>query len=677
MWHFARLLGSATTRLVVVLAVMLGGFGVATGGSASAAASTDVDALAIVNAYRAMSGLDPVTSNPDWAAQAEQHSCYMLLNGIAHDELPDRPGYTPGGDVAGNSGNVAVSSTATDGPREYVNLWMTAPFHAIGILRPALSRTAYGQCAGSESPTPWRSAATLDVVRGLDAASPTPANAVVFPGPGATVPLHRFVAETPNPVELCGWSGPAGLPLIAMMPDHVSVADAALTGPDGPIDTCVLHGPTVGGDVTAAAILDNANAVVVVPRTPLADGAHHATVTSDGGDADWNFTIDRDAVVQATPRSNSDDSAVVTETFELAEPARFTAVDPFRHADSRVPLRVRRLAAGEVTEVVVADPDTVAVSANFVAVSPTDRGYLTLYDCSTNRPTVSSVNYGRREVIANASVVPLQDGRMCLFSKRTTDIVVDVNGYYEPDGSAGFVAITPARVYDSRQDARLAARETREVRVVDGEVSADASAVVLSVVAITPNAAGHLRVYPCGSPTGANISSINYSAHDVRPNVVVTPTDGDGDVCVESLRPTDVAIDVTGYFADDAGDEFQALAPARLLDTRAGGGALNAVTGGRRVAAGATIRLPIAGTRGVPSDITAVSVNVTAVDALGATYLTVFPCGPRPDTSNVNLAAGAGAAASAAMVRLSPDGELCVYARAATHVIVDINGAWR
>ena len=34
----------------------------------------------------------------------------MLANGISHDELPSKPGYTVEGDAAGNHGNVAVSS---------------------------------------------------------------------------------------------------------------------------------------------------------------------------------------------------------------------------------------------------------------------------------------------------------------------------------------------------------------------------------------------------------------------------------------------------------------------------------------------------------------------------------------------------------------------------------------
>ena len=55
--------------------------------------------LTVVNAYRGMSGLAPVTENTTWSAEAQAHSCYLLLNGISHDEVPGNPGYTPGGDI--------------------------------------------------------------------------------------------------------------------------------------------------------------------------------------------------------------------------------------------------------------------------------------------------------------------------------------------------------------------------------------------------------------------------------------------------------------------------------------------------------------------------------------------------------------------------------------------------
>ena len=150
--------------------------------------------LTVVNAYRGMSGLGPVTENSTWSAEAQAHSCYLLYNGISHDEVPGNPGYTAGGDIAGNSGNVAVSSSTSATARNHIDLWMTGPFHAIGILRPKLATSGFGICADAAT-SPWRSGGTLDVLRGINPQGPVPTNATVFPG---QVPRSPSIGSSPS-----------------------------------------------------------------------------------------------------------------------------------------------------------------------------------------------------------------------------------------------------------------------------------------------------------------------------------------------------------------------------------------------------------------------------------------------------------------------------------------------
>ena len=80
-----------------------------------------------------------------------------MLATTPHDEQPGQPGYTPGGDTAGNSGNVAASSSPSATARSHIELWMTGPFHAIGILRPGLKTTGFGMCTGAGNDV-WKSA---------------------------------------------------------------------------------------------------------------------------------------------------------------------------------------------------------------------------------------------------------------------------------------------------------------------------------------------------------------------------------------------------------------------------------------------------------------------------------------------------------------------------------------
>jgi len=621
--------------------------------------------------------LQPVVEEPTWSDEARAHSCYMLQNGIGHDETPGLPGYTPGGDIAGNSGNVAVSSSIEATARNHVELWMTGPFHAIGVLRHSLRTSGFGRCAESETPTPWHSGGTLDVIRGIDSGATRPSTPIVFPGDGATVPLNRFITESPDPLAMCGWTGSAGLPLIAMMPSDATTADSTLTGPDGPIETCTLHEDNVS-DATARSILDGDNAIVVMPREVLVDGVYTATVNSNGGNVTWSFTVDRDAPLSSATVPEPEPEPI--ETAATADEARFEAVAPFRLVDSRDRKGTTRLRAGQVTEIEVAAEDVAAVSANFVVVNPDDFGYLTAYNCTADRPEVSTLTYRPGDVIANQAVVPLKNGTMCVFSLVSTDIVVDVNGFFREGADSTFSPSMPERLYDSREAGQrpLRADEERALDVAGPGLAAPAGAtsVSLNVTVDQPVGPGFLRVYPCGSTAGSEISNVNYAAHDSRPNSVVVPVDEAGRICLSSLVETDVVVDYTGYFSDELGLDFLPLDPIRMFDSRSSLKELNKVTKGARVGSGQVVKVKIAGTRGIPDEATAVSINLTATEAMAGSFLTAYPCGDRPTTSTVNIFPAQTAAANGAMVKLSGSGELCVYTLSPVHVIVDINGVY-
>lgn len=661
-------------RLGLLGTLIAAGIGLVAPGPA--AAVSDDDWLGIVNTYRAMSGLSPVTGNATWAAEATAHSCYMLQNGITHDETPGRPGYTPGGDVAGNSGNVAVSSQVSAGPRKHIDLWMTGPFHAIGILRHNLAVTAFGGC-NDPNGAKWKSGGTLDVLRGLDHSRPRPTTPIVFPGNGVTIPLDRFITESPNPRDMCGWSADdngVGLPLIAMMPSAVSSATATLTGPSGPIATCVLHVGNVA-DPLARAILAGDNAVVIVPQDILATGTYKVSVTTNGGSASWSFNVDPAAPLMPGPPPDLRDTAPVTG------PARFDPVAPYRHVDTRLRQRAVRLPAGKPTTIRVSnDPSVVAVSANFVAVDPSGPGYVTLYNCTRSVPVVSTIGYSPGDVIANQAIVPLKDGSLCVYSKESTDLVVDVNGTYRTSGGSGFVPISPARLFDSRTGrSRVEPGRELVLRVAGADPGAPrgATAVALNVTAVLPDGPGYARVYPCGAPTAAEISTINFWGGDVRPNTVVVPVSDAGTVCVSTTRQLDLIVDVTGHFTDSGGLDFVPLQPIRLLDTRSPYRELNPFTGGQRLRGGREIAVKIAGTRGVPADAKAVAVNLTLTETSGVSHLTAYPCGRRPSTSNANIVPWQLSSANGAMVKLSSEGTLCLYVQHDVHVVLDVNGVWR
>ncbi len=111
---------------------------------------------------------------------------------------------------------------------------------------------------------------------------------------------------------------------------------------------------------------------------------------------------------------------------------------------------------------------------------------------------------------------------------------------------------------------------------------------------------------------------------------------------------------------------FSAASPTRLLDTR---------TAGAPVAAGAEIVVDVRAADGaVP---TAVAVNVTAVGAAAAGYVTAYPSdGARPLASVLDQLPGR-VVANLAVVPVGADGHIVLYASTATHLIVDLLGRWQ
>jgi hypothetical protein len=260
--------------------------------------------LTQINRYRVASGLVPVTSNPLWVTGLLRHFTYLAntpytyLTGQyanLHLENPASPYYTPEGALEGGRSNLAMSSGAP--ATSYIDGWLAAPFHAIGILRPGLTQVAFASANGYSG---------LDVTGGLQYQAPT--QPILFPGPGMTTNLRTYGGEMPSPLQTCGWTdglGTAyGLPLIAMLPATPQTGmTASLTGPGGTVQSsangrlCIVNQhtyrttDTVYGP-TGAQILTGDRAVLLIPRSPLVAGLYQATITQPtGSPITWSFRV--------------------------------------------------------------------------------------------------------------------------------------------------------------------------------------------------------------------------------------------------------------------------------------------------------------------------------------------------------------------------------------------------
>jgi hypothetical protein len=324
--------------------------------------------------------------------------------------------------------------------------------------------------------------------------------------------------------------------------------------------------------------------------------------------------------------------------------------------------------------------DVAAVSLNITAVDADAAGYLTLYPCG-ERPTVSSINFTPSSVIANAVIVPVSaDGELCIASNTRTHVVADVNGWFR--SGSGFTAVAPRRLADTRDgepDGAIPVTKQRyggstvlrlPVTGVAGIPVSGVGAVALNVTAVAPTAAGFLTVFPCGELPLA--SNVNFVRGQVVANAVVAPVSAAGDICVFSNAPTDVVVDVNGWFATGAG--FTAVAPTRLFDTRPSEPQGAVPVEQTPISPSRTLRVRVTGVAGVPTTgVGAVSLNVTVDGPTASGFVTVYPCGAVPPTSSVNFAAGQ-VVPNAVVAPVSADGEICLVSNVSTHVLADVNG---
>jgi peptidoglycan hydrolase-like protein with peptidoglycan-binding domain len=335
-----------------------------------------------------------------------------------------------------------------------------------------------------------------------------------------------------------------------------------------------------------------------------------------------------------------------------------------------------------------------AVAINITAVTPSQPGFITVWPCDVGRPDSSNLNYVSGGAVANSVIAPVgASGKVCFYSDQETDFLVDITGWFpgSAGGSETFVGVTPRRVVDTRNaiggpQVRIPAGGTITIPLAgagmqrsDGSpavIPADTTAVAMNVTAVLPSQAGYFTVWPCGAPR-PNASNVNFTTGSVVANGVVTSLGSDGAVCLYSDQQSDVLVDVLGWFGGGSQPPYTGAVPFRIVDTRnAIGGPTGMITPATpKVVRVGGVTVNVDGTpRHVPTDVSAVALNVTMVEAREAGFATVWPCGtPMPDASNVNFGSG-GTAANGVIAPVGADGSVCVFTSADAHLIVDIAG---
>jgi SpoIID/LytB domain protein len=365
----------------------------------------------------------------------------------------------------------------------------------------------------------------------------------------------------------------------------------------------------------------------------------------------------------------------LTAPADLPAGAGFTPVAPSRLADTRTGIGVPagRVPGGCTLVIDTGQAGASGVAVNITAINPVATGYLTAYACGQEQPFASVLQPLAATTVGGSSVVPVDpSGRLCLYTRVTTDVVVDLFGRYDPGSGARYEPITAVRRLDSRSGAALAAGSTTRLKLGGvGAVPAAAVGATVTVQAANPSGRGYVSLFACGESPPL-VSSINAMPGLTLANHGHVRLSSTGELCVFTSTSMHVTIDVSGWFGATATTRYLALKPARAADSREGVGFAG------RFAAGSSATLRLAGVAGLPSadTIRSVAAEVIAVAPAVHGFLTVHPCYPALPALSMNRFVTGGSTAALVTAPVSAAGDWCVYASADTHVVVDVSGVY-
>ena len=320
-----------------------------------------------------------------------------------------------------------------------------------------------------------------------------------------------------------------------------------------------------------------------------------------------------------------------------------------------------------------------AYSLNVTAVPQEHIDYLTIWPTGQTQPLVSTMNSPDGRIKANAAIIPAgTNGAVSVFSTNTTDVVLDINGYFTTPGAQTlqFYPLPPCRLVDTRNNhngGTLAAGAERDYSIPNHcGIPSDAAAYSFNVTVIpTHGELDYLTVWPKGE-SRPTVSTLNDPTGTAVANAAVVPAGSlNSTAFYPHDNPTDLILDVNGYFAPpgSGGLSMYPLTPCRVLDTRLVGsghpfmGIWNSPGGVDVVdsvcAPGASAKAYI--------------FNATVVPSGQMPYLTLWPHGStQPVVSTLN--AYDGLITSNMAIVPTNDGSIDAYAAGLTQLILDIYG---
>jgi YVTN family beta-propeller protein len=199
-----------------------------------------------------------------------------------------------------------------------------------------------------------------------------------------------------------------------------------------------------------------------------------------------------------------------------------------------------------------------AYSLNFTVIPNPSRqplGYLSVWPTGESQPVVSTLNNPTATIVANAAIVPAgTGGAIDVYAYDTTDLLIDINGYFGAPGTGGLsmYPAAPCRVLDTRQVGNgqpFSGTLSPPVNAV-GSVCAppsSAQAYVFNATVVPSRSLGYLTLWPDGEHQPV-VSTLNAADGFITSNMAIVPTNN-GSIDAYAQGLTQLILDISGYFA--------------------------------------------------------------------------------------------------------------------------------
>jgi hypothetical protein len=238
----------------------------------------------------------------------------------------------------------------------------------------------------------------------------------------------------------------------------------------------------------------------------------------------------------------------------------FFPLTPCRIADTRNPdgaLGGPSIAGGTARAFPVQSSDcgipatAEAYSLNVTAVPHGSLDYLTSWPTGESQPFVSTLNSLTGAVTANAAIVPAgSGGDVSIYASDSTDVILDVNGFFAPPATGGLslYTVTPCRALDTRSSSgAFDGTFTVPIEASTCAPPSTAQAYVLNATVLPEISLSYLTLWAAGEAQ-PYVSTLNANDGAITSNMAIVPTTN-GSVDAFSTSSTQLLLDLSSYFA--------------------------------------------------------------------------------------------------------------------------------